>query len=99
MSILVDFEIRKEVAEGKLVIEPYEPSLVQPNSYDVRLANRFSWHEPGVGDDKIIDPYKAESVLDGLVQLVDEQIVIQPQQFILEPLSSASRFQAISSGN
>ncbi len=36
MSILVDFEIREEVAAKKLIIEPYDPSLVQPNSYDVK---------------------------------------------------------------
>ena len=55
MSILVDFEIREEVAAKKLIIEPYDPSLVQPNSYDdVRLSNRFSWHEPGEAIDRSV---------------------------------------------
>lgn len=80
MSILVDYEIREEVAAKKLIIEPYDDALVQPNSYDVRLANRFSWHEPG---DSIIDPYDSESVLYGLVHVVDSSIVLQPGQFIL----------------
>jgi dCTP deaminase len=82
MSILVDHEIRKAVADGQLIIEPYDDALVQPNSYDVRLADRFSWHEEG-GADKIIDPYDSNSVLDGLVHVVDDSIVLQPQQFIL----------------
>lgn len=82
MSILVDHEIRKAVADGQLIIEPYDDALVQPNSYDVRLADRFSWHEEG-GGDKIIDPYDSNSVLDGLVHVVDDSIVLQPQQFIL----------------
>jgi len=80
MSILVDFEIREEVAAKKLIIEPYDPSLVQPNSYDVRLSNRFSWHEPG---EAIIDPYDSESVLFGLAHVIDSSIVLNPGQFIL----------------
>ncbi|MHA4750864.1 dCTP deaminase domain-containing protein, partial [Enterococcus faecium] len=44
MSILVDHEIKQEVEEGKLIIEPYSEALIQPNSYDVRLADKFSWH-------------------------------------------------------
>jgi len=80
MSILVDFEIRAEVEEGRLIIEPYDASLVQPNSYDVRLSDRFSWHEPG---DSIIDPFDSQSVLAGLVHTVDQSVVLQPGQFIL----------------
>jgi dCTP deaminase len=80
MSILVDFEIRTQVEAGRLIIEPYDDSLVQPNSYDVRLSDRFSWHERG---DAIIDPYNSSSVLEGLVHVVDESVVLQPGQFIL----------------
>lgn len=80
MSILVDHEIRQAIADGKLVLEPYDPALVQPNSYDVRLSNRFCWHEASA---EVIDPYDSKSVLDGLVQVVDESIVIKPGQFIL----------------
>lgn len=80
MSILVDFEIKQEVAEGRLVIEPYNESLIQPNSYDVRLADSFSWHEAG---DQVIDPYDSQSVLNGLVHVVDESIVVEPGQFVL----------------
>jgi dCTP deaminase len=80
MSILVDHEIRAVVAEGKLIIEPYDDALIQPNSYDVRLSSRFSWHEPG---EEIIDPYDSESVLAGLVHVEAESVVLQPGQFIL----------------
>ena len=80
MSILVDHEIRREIEQGKLIIEPYEPALIQPNSYDVRLADRFSWHENG---ESVIDPYDSTSVLEGLVQVVDHSIVLKPQQFVL----------------
>lgn len=80
MSILVDFEIRKEIAEGKLILEPYDDALIQPNSYDVRLANRFSWHETS---DEVIDPYESETISSGLVSLVDDSIVIKPGHFVL----------------
>lgn len=80
MSILVDHEIRKEIAEQKLIIEPYDDGLIQPNSYDVRLSDKFSWHEPGEG---IIDPYDSQSVLTGLVHVSDDSLVLQPQQFVL----------------
>ncbi len=80
MSILVDHEIRQAVSEGQLILDPYDESLIQPNSYDVRLSDRFSWHEAG---QDVIDPYISESVLAGLVHVVDEHVVLQPGQFIL----------------
>lgn len=80
MSILVDHEIRTEIDKGALVIEPYDDKLIQPNSYDVRLADRFSWHDPS---DQVIDPYKSETVLQGLVHVKNESIVIHPKQFVL----------------
>ncbi len=80
MSILVDFEIRLAIADGGLVIDPFDDALVQPNSYDVRLANRFAWHAPG---SDIIDPYNAQSVSDGLEHVVDDNFVLQPGQFVL----------------
>lgn len=80
MTILVDFEIREAIERHHIVLDPFEPGLIQPNSYDVRLSNRFSWHKPGEG---VIDPYDSLSVLQELEQRVDESIVIQPGQFIL----------------
>lgn len=80
MSILVDFEIRDEIARGRLILDPYEDALVQPNSYDVRLADSFSWHEKS---DEVIDPYRSESVLTSLVHSQSESVVLQPGQFIL----------------
>lgn len=80
MSILVDHEIREAIAAGNLIIDPFEESLIQPNSYDVRLSDRFGWHEKS---DEIIDPYNSETVLSNLVHVVGESIVIHPEQFLL----------------
>lgn len=80
MSILVDFEIKAAVADRELIIEPYDPALIQPNSYDVRLDDKFSWHEPG---NEVIDPYNEESVHLGLHSIRDDSFIIQPGQFVL----------------
>jgi dCTP deaminase len=80
MSILVDFEIRSAIADGSLIIEPFDDLLIQPNSYDVRLADTFSWHEAG---SNVIDPYDSDTVLEGLVQTTGESFVLAPAQFVL----------------
>lgn len=80
MSILVDHEIRDEIASGKLILDPFDAGLIQPNSYDVRLADSFSWHERC---DEVIDPYQSESVLASLIHVAQDSIVIAPGQFIL----------------
>lgn len=80
MSILVDFEIRAAIEAGKLIIEPYEDGLIQPNSYDVRLDRQFSFH----GDcADIIDPYDSVSILNGLKSISDDSFIVQPGQFVL----------------
>ncbi len=39
--ILADRSIRDLVAEGRLLIEPFDDALVQPASVDVRLGSQF----------------------------------------------------------
>src|SRR5437868_6738793 len=80
MSILVDHEIKDEVASGKLILDPFDPALIQPNSYDVRLSNSFAWHN---ASDQVIDPYESDSVLCSLVQDELDNIVLEPGAFIL----------------
>lgn len=80
MSILVDHEIRAEVAAGRLILDPYDVQLVQPNSYDVRLSNLFSWHEKS---DEVIDPYKSETVLASLAHKECDSIDLRAGEFIL----------------
>ncbi|HEY9682381.1 MAG TPA: dCTP deaminase [Oculatellaceae cyanobacterium] len=83
MTILVDYEIRREIAEGMLIVEPFDDALVQPNSYDVRLDRKFSWHEAEDAQHPIIDPYMPESIRSGVVEQESDSIVIRPGQFIL----------------
>ncbi len=53
---------------------------MQPNSYDVRLDSKFSWHEAG---SQVIDPYQAETILNGLTSITDDSFILGPGQFIL----------------
>ena len=39
--VLSDRDIRKAIKEGRLVIDPYEDTLVQPASIDLRLGSKF----------------------------------------------------------
>lgn len=80
MSILVDFEIRESVSKGELIIDPYDPVLIQPNSYDVRLDNKFSWHDAGA---EIIDPYDQQTVLQDFSKVSEDSFIVQPGQFVL----------------
>lgn len=41
MTTLTDSQIRREYANGTIGIAPYEPGLVNPCSYDVRLGSKF----------------------------------------------------------
>ena len=40
-SVLSDGTIIQLVAEGRIVIEPWDPALVQPASVDLRLGDSF----------------------------------------------------------
>jgi dCTP deaminase len=39
--LLHDAAIRREIASGRVRIDPYDPDLIQPASLDVRLGGRF----------------------------------------------------------
>ena len=39
--VLSDRTIRAQLASGRLVIEPFDESLLQPSSVDVRVADQF----------------------------------------------------------
>lgn len=39
--ILSDRTIKEEVSAGRIIIEPFDPSAIQPSSVDLRLDHRF----------------------------------------------------------
>ena len=52
-SVLSDGTIRRLVDEGRIVIKPWDPSLVQPASVDLRLGDSFRvFHNHKVAGDR-----------------------------------------------
>lgn len=63
MSILVDWQIKRAINKGKIKIDPYKPSLINPNSLDIRLGYDMAVY--GELDDPI-DPYDKFSIMRGV---------------------------------
>jgi dCTP deaminase len=80
--VLSDRTIRAEIAAGRLVFDPYDPSLVQPSSVDVRVDRRFRvFHNARY-------PYiDVRQPMDDLTELVtvdsDEPFILHPGEFVL----------------
>jgi dCTP deaminase len=47
------------------------------------LDNKFSWHEREDSQHQIIDPFVPDSIRAGVVQVVADDIVVKPGEFIL----------------
>ncbi|HON81262.1 MAG TPA: dCTP deaminase [Methanoregulaceae archaeon] len=78
--ILVDWQILDRVARGFICVDPFESSLVQPNSLDIRLGNHFVWYEES---GEVIDPYRQETIASGTRECITDSVVIAPGQFML----------------
>jgi dCTP deaminase len=80
--LLSDRDIRAEIDLGRVKLEPYDPSLLQPSSVDLRLdrlfrtfANHRYTH---------IDPAVQQDDLTVMVEVpVDEPFVLHPGEFVL----------------
>lgn len=75
--ILADASIRALVDEGRLVIDPWDPELVQPASVDVRLGTQFRVMRNSQMTH--IDPFRDDNAL------MDELEVPEGDEFILHP--------------
>jgi dCTP deaminase len=81
-SVLSDGTIRRLVEDGRLKIDPWDPSLVQPASVDLRLGTSFRvFHNHRAHAIDLANPPKdlTEQIKIGL----DESFVIHPGEFAL----------------
>jgi dCTP deaminase len=80
--VLSDGTIRAEIAAGRLVFDPFDPSLVQPSSVDVRVDRRFRvFHNARY---PYIDVRKPMEELTELVTIEgDEPFILHPGEFVL----------------
>ncbi len=80
--LLSDRDIRAEVDRGGIVLEPYQPAMVQPSSVDVRLDRYFRVFENHRYPN--IDPSEEQPDLTRLVETAgDEAFVLHPGEFVL----------------
>ncbi len=81
-SVLSDGTIRRLVAEGRILVEPWDPGLVQPASVDLRLGASFRvFHNHRAAAIDLRDP---PARLTELVEVSDEEpFVIHPGEFVL----------------
>jgi dCTP deaminase len=88
--LLSDKDIRAELDSGRVRIDPYDPSMVQPSSIDVRLDRYFRVFENHLYPH--IDPSIEQVDLTRLVEPEgDEPFILHPGEFVL-----ASTYEAIS---
>lgn len=80
--LLSDRDIRAAIDSGKLGIEPYDESLVQPSSVDVRMDRFFRVFNNSRYTH--IDPKTQQDELTSLVEVnEDEPFVLHPGEFVL----------------
>lgn len=80
--LLSDRDILGEVHTGGILLEPWDPSMVQPSSVDVRLDKFFRVFENHRYPS--IDPSVEQPDLTRLIETpVDEPFVLHPGEFVL----------------
>jgi dCTP deaminase len=81
-SVLSDGTIRRLIEEGTIVVDPYEPGMIQPASIDLRLGNTFRvFHNHRTS---AIDLREPPTNLTEQIEIGDEEpFVIHPGEFCL----------------
>lgn len=80
--LLSDRDIDASVKNGRIVLDPMDPDLIQPASIDVRLDRYFRLFDNHRYS--VIDPAKDQSDLTRLVAVApDDPFVLHPGEFVL----------------
>ena len=80
--LLSDRDIRAEIAANRVVLDPWDPAMVQPSSVDVRLDKYFRLFDNHKYP--VIDPALDQSDLTRLVEVNPEEgFVLHPGEFVL----------------
>lgn len=80
--VLSDKTIRDEIAAGRIALDPFDDSLVQPSSVDVRVDGSFRiFHNTR---HPFIDVKKPMEDLTELVRIADDEpFILHPGEFVL----------------
>ena len=80
--LLSDGDLRKELDGGRLVLDPWDPAMLQPSSIDVRLDRWFRVFQNSRYTH--IDPRQQQDELTSLVEPDgDDPFVLHPGEFVL----------------
>lgn len=79
--LLSDRDIRSQVDQGRIKIEPWEADFVQPSSLDVRLDKFFRMFDNHRYP--VIDPAEEQEYLTRLIDAGNEPFVLHPGEFVL----------------
>jgi dCTP deaminase len=80
--LLSDRDIKAEVDAGRVVLDPWDPEMIQPSSVDVRLDRYFRLFDNHKYP--YIDPSEDQPDLTRLVEVEpDEAFVLHPGEFVL----------------
>jgi len=80
--LLSDRDIKQQIDAGNVALEPFEPSLIQPSSVDVRLDRYFRLFDNHKYP--FIDPSQEQSELTRLVEVEkDQPFILHPGEFVL----------------
>ncbi len=82
LVLLSDRDIAAELASGRVVLDPYDPQMLQPSSIDVRLDRFFRLFDNHRY--AVIDPSTEQPDLTRLVEVDGEEpFVLHPGEFVL----------------
>jgi dCTP deaminase len=82
-SVLSDGTIRRLVQEGRIVVDPWDPGMVQPASVDLRLGDSFRvFHNHRASAIDLRNP-PANLTEEVVVAGADDSFVIHPGEFCL----------------
>ena len=80
--LLSDRDIRAELDSGRVVLEPYDPAMIQPSSVDVRIDRLFRLFDNHKYS--VIDPAQEQPDLTRLIEVdKGEAFVLHPGEFVL----------------
>jgi dCTP deaminase len=82
LVILSDQDLRAEIDGGRIIIEPYDDSCVQPSSIDVKVSNLFRVFRNHTA--AVLDVKKDLSDLTELVEVEPDGVfMLHPGEFVL----------------
>src|SRR3954463_10423027 len=79
--VLSDSTITRLIGAGRVEVDPYEPSLLQPSSVDVRVDRYFRVFRNNLYP--FIDVKQAQEDLTELVQVDGDPFILHPGEFVL----------------